>query len=65
MKKIICSLVLLLAMLFALTACGTFTCDLCDEEKKGKKYEFEIMGENGICCEECHDEIEELQKAFE
>ena len=60
MKKIL-SLVAMLAILATmLCACGKFTCDFCEEEKTGKKYKVEFMGEEGVMCEECHEEYEEL-----
>ena len=61
MKKLICIVALLLAMVCILTACGKFTCDLCEEEVKGKKYKFELLGEEGVCCKDCHEELEELK----
>ena len=60
MKKIICTALLTLAMVASLVSCGKFTCDGCDEEKKGKKHEIEVLGEEVVLCDDCYEELEEL-----
>ena len=60
MKKIICSIVLVLATMLLLVGCGKFTCELCGEEKSGKQYTEEILGEEVVYCSDCHEELEEL-----
>ena len=64
MKKIIACAVMMLALVLTLASCGKFTCDLCEEEKTGKQYKYEVLGEEGICCEDCHEELEELKDAL-
>ena len=65
MKKIIVSIVLVLASMLVLVGCGSFTCDLCGEEKVGKQYKEEIFGEEFVYCADCHDELESLGNLFE
>ena len=65
MKKIICSVLLLVSVLFVLTSCGKFTCDACGEEKSGKKHEVEFMGESGVLCDDCYDEWQAAMDALE
>ena len=65
MKKIISIVALLLALTFVLTACGKFTCDFCDEEKSGKKHEIEILGEKGVACDECYEEMDDFLDLFD
>lgn len=38
-----------------LASCGKFTCDLCGEEKSGKKYETEMLGTKITICKDCHE----------
>jgi hypothetical protein len=65
MKKLICGLVLTATLLVALTGCGKFTCDLCDEEKSGKQYKDEILGQEVVYCQDCYDELKELEEGLE
>lgn len=65
MKKIICSVLVLVSALFVLASCGKFTCDACGEEKSGKKHEFEVMGETGTICDDCYEELEEMMGDLE
>ncbi|MBR3995637.1 MAG: hypothetical protein IKI97_10200 [Clostridia bacterium] len=61
MKKII---VLALTGILAagmLVSCGKFTCDLCSEDKVGKKYKEDFMGEEITICNDCHKELKELR----
>ena len=58
MKKLICLALLVVVVLSLFTACGKFTCDLCGEEKSGKKHEEEFLGEKVTCCDDCYKEIE-------
>lgn len=64
MKKLICVLLLVSVMATLLTACGKFTCDLCGEEKSGKKYEREVLGETIDICKDCYGELEDLAEAL-
>ena len=60
MKKLICIVLLVVVMATMLTACGKFTCDFCGEEKTGKKYERELLGQEVDICKDCYEELEEL-----
>lgn len=64
MKKIICGILILVSSMLVLASCGKFTCDACGEEKSGKKYEVEILGETGVVCEECNEELKEIQEGL-
>ena len=47
-------------------SCGEkFICSLCSEEKTGKKYEEDLLGEKVAICKDCYEGLEELAKAFE
>ena len=52
MKKISFILVTL-ALLLSLTACGKFTCDVCGKEKTGKQHKDELFGAEVIICDDC------------
>ena len=65
MKKIICSIVLILATMLCLVGCGKFTCELCGEEKSGKQYKDELFGEEIVYCSDCHEELEELEEGLD
>ena len=43
-----------------LIGCGTFTCDFCGDEKKGKNYKSEVWGEELIICKDCYNELQDL-----
>lgn len=53
MKKKILVALLSVVMAMSLMACGTFTCDLCGEEKSGKKHSSEILGQEITVCDDC------------
>lgn len=64
MKRMI-SFILMLTLVAALLAgCGSFQCDLCGEEKTGKKYTGDLMGEKITYCSECKEALEELADMF-
>ena len=65
MKKLICVLLVVVMMATLLTACGKFKCDVCGEEKSGKKYTEEILGEEIEMCKDCHEKAEELEEGLE
>ncbi len=65
MKRIFCSVVLLLATMLLLVGCGKFTCDICEEEKSGKQYTEEVLGEEVVICKDCKAELDELEKELE
>ena len=61
MKKIVCLLLLVSMAACMFVSCGSkFTCDWCEEEKSGKKYTEEIMGEEVTICGDCYDQLEAL-----
>ena len=64
MKKLICVLMVVVIMATMLTACGKFTCDLCKEEKTGKKHETEVLGEEVVYCDDCYNSLKELGEAL-
>jgi len=66
MKKIVIALLLVVAMIATLAACSEpFTCDLCDEEKTGEQHEVKILGETLVYCDDCYEEMEELEDNLE
>ena len=65
MKKVICGLVLAATLATALTGCGTFKCDFCNEEKSGKQYKDEILGQAVIYCKDCYEALKELGEDLE
>lgn len=59
MKKLI-SVLCVIATMFALTACGKFTCDGCGQEKSGSGKKITIMGETGKVCDDCYDLLKQM-----
>lgn len=60
MKKFV-AFVLLGALLAMLTACSSsFTCDLCGEEKTGKKHTNKESGIEMTVCDDCYKSVNEL-----
>lgn len=64
MKRFICVLLLIAMLATMLTACGKFECDLCGEEKFGKKYESEFLGQEILICKDCYEDLEDLADMF-
>ncbi len=60
MKKFIAVIAVVIAMVTMLTACGKFTCDLCQQEKSGKKTKITVDGETGVFCKDCKDTAQAL-----
>lgn len=61
MKKKMAALLLTVLTVVSLTACGEpFTCDICQQEKTGKKYTETLFGEEITYCQDCYDEVKEL-----
>lgn len=52
MKRLISILLLVVVLATMLTACGKFTCDMCGEEKTGKKHEESMLGESIVICDD-------------
>ena len=60
MKKF-CTIILLGILLATLTACSrSFTCDLCGEEKTGKKHTNKESGIEMTVCDDCYKSVNEL-----
>lgn len=64
MKKLISILLLIVVLATMLTACGKFTCDMCGEEKTGKKHEESMLGETVVICDDCYKALEDLAGAL-
>lgn len=64
MKKLISILLLVVVLATMLTACGKFTCDMCGEEKTGKKHEESMLGESIVICDDCYKALEDLAGAL-
>lgn len=65
MKKKIIVLLCATSTVLLLAACGSkFTCDLCGEEKSGKKHTTEVFGEEVTLCDDCYGGIEDLGDAL-
>lgn len=62
MRKKVSVLLLTVATVFSLTACGKFTCDLCNEEKSGSSYKTTFMGVEMTVCKDCKKEIDAAKK---
>lgn len=58
MKKKFTFFLLLLTTTLSLTACGSFKCDLCRQEKSGKSYTAEIIGKKITICKDCKAKID-------
>lgn len=60
-KKVVTTITLFL-LLLSLAACGgkSFKCDMCNEEKTGKSYKSQLMGEEITICEDCYKEMNEF-----
>lgn len=58
----ITAILTLFALLLSLTACGgkSFKCGVCSEEKNGKSYKSQLMGEEITICEDCYKEMNEF-----
>lgn len=52
----------LIVLLLSLAACGnkSFKCNVCNEEKDGKSYKSQLMGEEVTVCEDCYKSMSEL-----
>ena len=64
MKKIISLLLVVVALATMLTACGKFECELCGKEKSGKKHKVEVLDEEAVICEDCYEELQELEDSL-
>ena len=64
MKKKILAVLLTAATVLSLTACGKFTCDMCGEEKSGKKHTESLLGQDVTICNDSYKSIEDLGKSL-
>ena len=65
MKKIIALVLAVMLLVTCLVACGgKFTCDMCGEEKSGKKHEESMLGESIVICDDCYKALEDLAGAL-
>lgn len=62
MKKLIGIVALVMVLVGTMTACGQFRCDLCAQEKSGRKHKYEAGDEISVLCDECYEEIEKLEE---
>lgn len=60
MKQKISVMLLVMIATLSLTACGKFTCDLCGEEKSGKSYSMELLGEKVTICNDCYQGLKDF-----
>lgn len=60
LAKRVAAVVMLMALMLTLTACGKFTCDICGQEKGGKKHENDMLGEKIVMCDDCFKELAAL-----
>ena len=65
MKRKITLLLALATMVGALAGCGKFTCDICGQEKSGKSYKSEFLGQEIVMCQDCKDDFDAIQDGFE
>ena len=64
MKKIF-AILLVVVLAMSMAACGKFTCDLCDEDKFGKKNTAEIFGQEIEYCNDCKEELEDFSNSLD
>ena len=64
MKKFIALGCLTIVMAMLLTACGKFTCDICQEEKSGEKHTKDVLGEEIVMCDDCYTAAEDAADAL-
>lgn len=60
MKKRLIAAFLATVTILSFAGCGKFTCDMCGEEKSGKKHKEELLGETITICDDCYKELEDL-----
>lgn len=58
-KRKFLAVLLATVSILSLTGCGKFTCDMCGEEKSGKKHEETLLGESITICDDCYKALEE------
>lgn len=60
-KQMFIVLITILSLL-GLTACGSkiFECDICNEERSGKSYKSQLMGDEITICEDCYKNMNDF-----
>lgn len=64
MKKKILAMTLAVIAVLSIAGCGKFKCDLCSQEKSGKKHTETVMGQKVTICNDCYKGLEELGDAL-
>ena len=54
MKKFIVMVLCAIIAISMFAACGRFTCEVCGEEKTGKKHEGNLLGYEFVYCDDCY-----------
>lgn len=66
MKKMIALVLMLVLLTTVLCGCiSYFTCDICGEEKFGRKYEEGMFGYDIVYCSDCKEDMEDLRDYFD
>jgi uncharacterized lipoprotein YehR (DUF1307 family) len=65
MKKFALVLAMVSLLSVLLCGCGKFTCDICREEKTGKRYEDEKFGVEVVICKDCKEDLDDLKDLFD
>lgn len=60
MKKKLIAAFLATVTILSFAGCGKFTCDMCGEEKSGKKHQEKLLGETITLCDDCYKDLESL-----
>ncbi|MCR4643502.1 MAG: hypothetical protein K5697_15925 [Lachnospiraceae bacterium] len=64
MKKKIAVLFVSLIATLSLTACGSFKCQICEQEKSGTKHEVSMLGQTLTVCDDCYESMQILNGLF-
>ncbi|MDE7298094.1 MAG: hypothetical protein K2N94_04605 [Lachnospiraceae bacterium] len=64
MKKRFLAVLLVTVSLLSLAGCGKFKCDMCGEEKSGKKHEQTVLGETLTICDDCYETVKGVVDLF-
>lgn len=55
MKRKISVALIMVVLAFVLTACGTFKCSICGQEKSGGSHTTEVFGRKLTVCDDCYN----------
>lgn len=64
MKKRVVAILLTAVTLLSLTGCGKFSCDICGQEKSGKKHTETLFGQEYTICNDCYKVLENLEDSL-